>query len=121
MPQAPNVDGLPVWLQVTVSLAFVLITGWVGWVGYLKRVEREPPGAAQTLVAAFPDMAAVRQLTEQCRLLCHAVESLDSGLRDNTHYLRNKLEVDAELSSRVRELRDEIVRSDRQRAERKGH
>lgn len=113
-PAAPNVDGLPIWLSVLVSLAFVLSTSFAAYLGYRKLDRREPSGAAQTVVASFPDMTAVRQLTDMCRVLCQQVESLDATFRDHTHYLRNKIEVDQEVCQRLRELREEIVRHDRQ-------
>jgi hypothetical protein len=118
VPQAPNVDGLPVWLQVLVSVAFVLATMFVAAQGYRRRLEREPPGAGQTVLAAFPDMSAVRQLTDMCRVLSGEVQKLDSSMIDHTHYMRDKIEVDRELCMRLRELREEIIRSDRQRATR---
>lgn len=115
MPQAPNVDGLPVWLQVFVSVAFVLSTIWVALRGYKRTLEREPPGAAQTLVAAFPDMTTFRQLTDQCRILSQYVDSLSAELREHTHFMRDEIEVQREMCMRMRELKEEIIRSDRQR------
>lgn len=120
VPPAPNVDGLPPWLQVLLSLAFILTTMFVAVQGYRRRLEREPPGAGQTVVAAFPDMTAVRQLTDVCRVLCGEVQKLDSSMVDHTHYLRDAIEVHRELCMRVRELREEIIRSDRQKAQRGG-
>jgi hypothetical protein len=65
-------------------------------------------------------MTAVRQLTDQCRVLAEHVDSLNATFRDHTHYLRNKIEIDQELCMRLRELKEEIVRSDRQLARRQG-
>lgn len=115
MPEHLNVDGLPLWLQVLVSIAVVLATFFAAFRGYNKVVEREPPGAAQTVLATIPDMSAVRQLSDICRVLCGEVEKLDATLRDHTHYLRDKIEVDREVCMRLRELKEEIIRSDRQR------
>lgn len=120
VPQPPNVDGLPLWLQIVLSLLFVVTTAGIAFVGYRQRLEREPSGAATTVMAAFPDMTAIRQLTDTCRLLCQNVEQLNATLTDHTHYLRNKIDVDAELAHRARELTDEIIRSERQRAQREG-
>lgn len=114
-PAAPNVEGLPVWLQVVVSMAFVIVTGWAAARGYSKRAEREPRGAAATVLASFPDMSAVRQLNDVCRILCGEVEKLEGSIRDNTHYMRDKIDTDRELCARLRELKEEIIRSDRQR------
>lgn len=118
MPNPPNVDGLPVWLQVTVSLAFILATMAVAFAGYRRLERREPVGAAQTVLASIPDMSSVRQMVDVCRVLCVKIESLDDTMRDHTHYLRDKIEVDRELCMRIRELKEEIVRSDRQLAQR---
>jgi hypothetical protein len=118
VPQPPNVDGLPIWLQIAVSLIFVGTTALMAMLGYRKALEREPSGAATTVLASIPDMSSVRNLTDVCRILCGEVEKLDSTMRDHTHYLRDKIEVDREVAMRLRELREEIVRSDRQRAER---
>lgn len=103
-----------------VSLLFLGMTAFFGMLGYRKRVEREPGGAASTVLAAIPDMSAVRQLTDQCRLLCEHIEKLDATLSEHTYYLRNKIEVDTRLAHLVRELIDERIRSDRQRAQREG-
>jgi predicted membrane-bound mannosyltransferase len=117
-PSAPNVEGLPPWLQVIVCVPFALAL-MIGALRTYKKAElREPAGASQAVVAAFPDMTAVRQLTDQCRVLSEHVDSLNATLRDHTHYLRNKIEVDQEVCQRLRELRDEIVRHDRQAAQR---
>jgi hypothetical protein len=85
------------------------------FLGYRKRAEREPGGAAATVLASLPDMSAIRQLTDQCRILSQHVESLCSEMRDHTHYLRDKIEVDREVCMRVREMKEELIRSDRQR------
>lgn len=114
-PSAPNVTGLPLWLQVVVSLTFLLFTALAAFAGYRKRLDREPPGAAQTVLASIPDMSAVRQLTDICRILCERMDGVDATFRDHTHYLRDQIEVDRELCMRLRELKEEIIRHDRQR------
>jgi hypothetical protein len=119
-PAPPNVEGLPPWLQVLVCVPFALALLIASFRTYRKAEAREPAGAAQTVVAAFPDMTAVRQLTDQCRVLAEHVDSLNATFRDHTHYLRNKIEIDQELCMRLRELKEEIVRSDRQLARRQG-
>jgi hypothetical protein len=110
VPQAPSIDGLPLWLQVLVTFIFVVTTAGAAFLGYRSRVEREPVGAATTVLAAFPDLTAIRQLTDQSRILCDHVERLDVSMRDHTHYLRDKIEVDRELCMRMRELKEEMVR-----------
>lgn len=114
-PAAPNLEGVPPWLQVIVCVPFALALLLGAIANYRKKVDREPPGAAQTVLAAFPDMSAVRQLTDTCRELCHQFDRFESSFRDHTHFLRNKIEIDQELCQRLRELKEEIARSDRQR------
>lgn len=117
-PQAPNITGGTPSVQIIVALTFMFATIVAAWLGYRGRVEREPSGAAATVVAAFPDMTAVRQLTDQCRVLCGHVESLDATIREMTHHIRNGTETNNEVCQRLRELKEEIVRSDIQRSRR---
>lgn len=118
MQEGINLGAQPLVVQVIIALCIGLGAILTAYLGYRKRVEREPPGAAQTVLASIPDMSAVRQLTETCRVLCERIEQFDAAMRDHTHYLRNKIEVDQELCMRLRELKEEIIRSDRQRSRR---
>lgn len=110
MPQAPNVDGLPVWLQVVVSLVFVFATAAMAYRGLQKRTEREPQGAAQTVLASIPDMGAVRHLADVCVRLIHAVEGLETCIAELTHHERNHIEAERELCARLREVRERMDR-----------
>lgn len=109
-PQAPNVDGLPGWLQILVSITFLLITGGIAVRGYNKRVEREPGGAAQTVLAHIPDMGPMRHLGDVCTRLSACVESLESATRELTHFLRDLEQTEREVCQRLRELKEEMRR-----------
>jgi hypothetical protein len=117
---APDLGAQPLLVQVIGAVGIGLGALLTAYMGYRKRVEREPPGAAQTVVAAFPDLTTIRQLTDQCRILCEHVAALTTEMSDHTHYLRNKIEVDRELCQRLREnkeetreLREELARQRR--------
>lgn len=110
MQEGLNLGGQPLLIQVVVAIVIGLGTLLTAYLGYRKRFEREPAGAAQTVVAAFPDMGAIRSLTDVCRVLCGEVVKLESTMRDHTHYLRDKIEVDRELCMRLREHKEEMIR-----------
>lgn len=109
MPQAPNVDGLPVWLQIAVTVVFGLVTLGVGMRGYLR-----PAGPSsdqtQTTFAHLADMGAIRHLAEVNHQLCSEVVSLERAISDHAHYLRQQMELQRELCQRMRELRDRLDR-----------
>jgi hypothetical protein len=108
VPNAPNVDGLPVWLQVLVYVGFVAFTGLVAFTGYRKRVDREPPGAASTMIGMIPDMAAIRHLSDCVIRLTAAVEHLQGTLEDHTHHMRNNVEVTRDLGQHVKDNTTEL-------------
>lgn len=105
-PVAPNVEGLPPGLQITATIGFLLVSIYAVYSGYRKRVEREPAGAAQTVLASIPDMGAVRHLSDVCTKMTACIESLESSVRDHTHYVRNQSDLDREVCARLRELRE---------------
>lgn len=119
MPSPPNIDGLPIWLQVFVTLAFGLATILVAVKGYFRK---EPPPAAAILAdgrdgqvqqvasSVIADMGAVRHLADVCIHLTGQIESLENAIREQTHWTRNKYELDREVCARLRELREEIAR-----------
>lgn len=132
-PEGFNLGAQPLVVQIIASIGIALGAAIAAFRGYRKRVEREPPGAAATVLAAIPDMSPIRALNDTCRMLCREVEKLESSvrdltsetsklestLRDHTHWFRDKIEVDRELCMRLRELKEEIVRSDQQRSRRR--
>lgn len=97
MPSAPNIEGLPLWLQITMSVAFALATIWMAVKGYVPK-PKLPPGAdnAQIIGAQFADMGAIRRLGEICIELGTQMEGLEAAIREQTHWTREG----NELSSR---------------------
>lgn len=116
-PTAPNVEGLPLWLQIFVSMAFIAVMGIAAVVGYRRNEARaeakEPSGAAQTVIAAIQDTGATRHLADVSLALSGDIQSLEREIRDNTHWVRNKHEQDRELCARLRELREALDRQPR--------
>lgn len=109
MPQAPNTDGLPPWLQITVSIIFCLVTLAVALKGYRRGPEANPTEPKAT-IAHLADMGAVRSLTDACYSLEREVATLCRLMSDQTHYLRDEIDVDRELCQRLRELREHLER-----------
>lgn len=125
MPLAPNVDGLPLWLQVVVSLLFGISTLFVAIQGYNKR---KPEGAVmlapapddgamrQAQSAMIVDMAVIRNLATVMSSTCVQLESLEKATREHTYWVRTQHELEREVAARLRELREalEEARHDRQ-------
>lgn len=112
MPQAPNTDGLPPWLQIAVSIIFCIVTLFVAAKGYKRGPEAKSIDASAT-VAHLADMGAVRALTDACHLLHAEISTLNRLMSDQTHWLRDEIEIDRELCQRLRELREAIDRGPR--------
>lgn len=98
MPQSPNVDGLPLWLQITISLAFLILTGLAVGRGYFSTSRKAPD-----------TVPVVSQLSAQS-LVDHHQEfvSLNKNLMELTHYIRSQIEVERELCGRLRALREHL-------------
>ncbi len=118
MPSAPNLDGLPLWLQITLTLAFGLATLRVAFTGYFKP---KSEGAAlvtggsglpvsQVQSALLTDMGAIRHLSDVCIQLTGKMESMETAVREQTHWIRTQHELDREICARLRELREAIER-----------
>lgn len=105
-PDAPNVDGLPPWLRIILSVAFALALIVGSWRSYRKTFDREPTGAAQTVLAAIPDMGALRHLADVCTRMTACIESLESSVREHTHHIRNQSDIDREVCARLREVKE---------------
>lgn len=113
MPQAPNVEGLPLWLQITITLLFGLATLGVMMLGYFQRAH--PKGGevneqARIISASFADMGAIRHLSDVCIQLCGNIERLEEAVREQTHHDRNRNDL---LTETARRLREVIERLDR--------
>jgi hypothetical protein len=117
MPQAPNIDGLPLWLQITVTILFGLATVFMAIRGY----NRSPSQPAASMVvsgenvhqlhsAAIADMGAIRHLSDVCIQLTGKLESLEQAVRDQTHWTRNEYELNREICEKLRTLREALDR-----------
>lgn len=109
MPQAPNVEGLPQWMQIAVSITFVIVTLVIAARGYKSGTE---PTVTQpnATIAHLADMGAVRHLSDVCHQLHGAVVSLERAIEDQTHFMRSHIEVEREICQRLRELRERLDR-----------
>lgn len=118
MPSAPNIDGLPLWLQIFATILFGLATVWVAVRGY----NRAPSQPAASMVvsgehvqqlhsAAIADMGAIRHLSDVCIQLTGKLDELNDTIREASHWTRNKYELDREVCARLRELRETLERT----------
>lgn len=118
MPSAPNLDGLPLWLQIGVTLLFGFTTFMVAYRGYSRKPQdaaallgvRPQGDVAQVQSAAIMDIGAIRHLSDVCIRLTGQMESLEQCVRDQTHWTRNQHELDREIAGRLRELREILER-----------
>lgn len=120
MPNAPNVDGLPLWLQIFVSLVFGAATLAVGISGYLARKsggKTDEHQTARLLGATIADMGALRRLSDSCVqldghiiTLSNQIGRLDDTLQDQIHWDRDRNELMREISQRLRELKERLDR-----------
>lgn len=110
MPQAPNVDGLPDWLKIVVTLVFGIATLFAIFRGYKGGVERSTAGSATTTIAHLADMGAVRNLTDTCHNLDTHVIGLERAVGELIHFIRAQTELDREICQRLRELREAMDR-----------
>ena len=104
MPQPPNVDGLPGWLQVLITLVFGAVTLIVAMRGY-RAPAREENGNG-----VFTD-AAHRHLAESIHHLNGSIVSLQRSIEDHTHFERQSAELQRELNQRLRELKERLDRN----------
>lgn len=97
MPNAPNVDGLPIWLQIAVTLAFGICTVAVALRGYFNGDKKEA-------VIHLPDQShqfAMIQLSAE-------ISSLEKAITENTFHTRQQVELSREVCQRLRELRERL-------------
>lgn len=108
MHEVPSVDGLPLWAQIGVTLLMgigTLLIGLRGYIGHRRHDESEAPA-----IAHLADMSAVRNLTDTNHELIGTIVSFQRSLEDQTHYLRQHIELERELCQRLRELRERFDR-----------
>lgn len=110
MPIAPNVDGLPVWLQIALSAVFALMTILVAVRGYRNGAVQDRREDPKTTIAHLADMGAVRHLSDTCNNLNASVIALDRSVSELTHWLRDQNEIEREVAQRLRELREVMDR-----------
>jgi hypothetical protein len=111
MPQAPNIEGLPLWLQISLSLLFGAMTIIVGVRGYKQRDPVKHLDNAQIIGAHIADMGAIRHLSDTCSQLSGDISSLEQAIREQTHWDRDRNELLREMNARMRELRDLMRKS----------
>lgn len=115
MPTTPPTDGLPVALQILVTLIFGVVALAIAFKGYFTKGERPAVSAAEPqtaalLAATIMDTGAVRHLSDVCIRLTGAVDKLTDAMEENTHHKRNGIELEREICARLRELREELER-----------
>jgi hypothetical protein len=109
MPEAPNVEGLPLWLQIGITLVFGVATLMAGLRSY--RNDGEPKASVvhnPTTIAHLTDMAPIRHLTETLHTATAEIVSLERALRDHEHHMRQQTDLERELCQRLRELRERL-------------
>lgn len=111
-PQPPNVDGLPGWVQIVVSLAFLALTAVAVGKSYAHPKSRGGPGhgGGEITIAHLSDMSAVRDNTDAHRALAAELISVGRIIGENTHYLRENNDLSRETCQRLRELRERLDR-----------
>lgn len=110
MPQPPNVDGLPDWLKIVVTLVFGAATLFAVMRGYKNGPKETASGGATTTIAHLADMGAVRHLSDVCHNLDSDVVALERQISELTHFTRAQIEIEREVCQRLRELRESMDR-----------
>ena len=119
MPATPALDGLPLWLQVLVTIIFGAATLGVAFKGYKNAPSNATPvkssdQANQILGATIMDNMTLRLLSDSVVHLTGAVVALQSSVDESTHFTRNQVEVLREVCGRLRDLADEMERQGRE-------
>lgn len=120
-PPAPNLSGFPLWLQIVLYAAFGLTTLFLAFRGY-KKPEASTETKGQVLSASIADMGAIRHLSDVIALLVSKVDgtevtirieasglkstldSLETAIREHTHWTRNDYELQREVVGKLRRL-----------------
>ena len=118
--QPPQLDGLPTWAQVLISILFGVTTLAVSLKGYLGKkgdaAASSTNGQTTTAVlsaASIADMGAIRHLADVVVTLNSNVVALTTALNEGTHYSRNEVDIMREMCQRLRELAEEMERQGR--------
>lgn len=113
MPQAPNVEGLPLWLQILVSLIFLSVTVAVAVQGYKRQPSKTLGEGAQIIGAQIADVGAFRRMADVTVELTKSVDDLTAEIRslsrtedDNRHWMRQQNELLTEANRLLRSLMD---------------
>lgn len=126
MPTQPPIDGLPLWVQILISLIIGLATLAVALKGYFTKdgannkshIIPDSPQTAAIMAATIADMGAVRNLSDCVVRLDTTIQALTKSMDEATHHERNNVEVGREMCARLRELQEELERQGRAVAER---
>lgn len=111
VPTQPQLDGLPLWAQLLISLLVAGATILIAAKGYLTKnstpdVQAGDKQSAVVLASTIADMGAVRHLSDVCIRLSGCVDKLTDAIEDNTHHTRNRIDLDREIAQRMREARE---------------
>ncbi len=134
MPTTPNLDGLPPWLQLLVTLIFGMATLLVAVKGYRNQngatpaVKEVAPGDTSAAIhsAVIADMGPMRRLNDVIPSLQNSLQSLERAIEEDTHYARNSADINREichslvrierlLEAQARELSKREIARDRER------
>ncbi len=110
MPATPPLDGLPLWLQVIVTIMFGAATLGVAFKGYRKphagpvpEISSGAPTAA-IIGASIADMGAIRRLSDTVAHLDGSVVALTTTINENIHWSRNQADELREVCQEIRVL-----------------
>ena len=113
MPNAPNIDGLPLWLQIVISLIFLSVTVAVAVQGYNRREPKTLGENAQIIGAQIADVGAFRHLADVTAQLVRSTEELMAETRDvarimddSRHWIRQHNELLNETNRLLRAIID---------------
>src|ERR1700740_2962758 len=102
MPQTPPLEGLPLALQILITLIFGVVGIAIAFKGYFTKGERPTVTAAEPqttalLAATITDMGAIRHLSDVCIRLTGSVDKLTDATEELTHHSRNEIELQREM------------------------
>lgn len=115
MPNPPPLDGLPLWLQIVLTLAFGGAALGVAYKGYFIKdkhpdVQSGDKQTAAIMAATIADMGAIRHLSDCVVRLTGVIETLTRAVEEQAHHERNSNDTMREMCARLRGLSEELVR-----------